>query len=183
VPAKWRRVVSPPYNIYAGVPPLVGCQLRNSGNVHSCTPYLQIVLFVQNLRTSCGYWDLVNTKLEMPLCHSVVAMRLQLALLVGPCGLHDVCALPSTCCEWLRQSVWNSVCISCDFLNGILHRFLPLACSRIWTLDSHGGDYGECRLLGYKNPLRSYKRYITFPLQYPACKCCVRFEVFTAVTM
>jgi hypothetical protein len=45
----------------------------------------------------------------------------------------------------------------------------------------HGGDYEECRHLGYKNSVRtSQETHVsaTEPIQ-----CYVRFEVFTAVTM
>jgi hypothetical protein len=44
----------------------------------------------------------------------------------------------------------------------------------------HGGNYEECRLLGYKNPVRTSQvtHYVSATeLGY------VRFEVFTAVTM
>jgi hypothetical protein len=47
----------------------------------------------------------------------------------------------------------------------------------------HGGDYEECRLLGYKSQFIPHRRYITSQLQRPAGECYVRFEVITAVAM
>jgi hypothetical protein len=34
--------------------------------------------------------------------------------------------------------------------------------------DFHGGDYEECRLLGYKTQFIRHRRHITSPLQSPA---------------
>jgi hypothetical protein len=51
---------------------------------------------------------------------------------------------------------------------------------KIWGI--HFGDYGEWRLLGYKIQFLPHRRHITSPLQSPASQCCVRFQVFTAVT-
>jgi hypothetical protein len=41
----------------------------------------------------------------------------------------------------------------------------------------------ERRLLGYKNPDFTSQETHYAPLQSPAAKCCVRFDVFTAVTV
>jgi hypothetical protein len=52
---------------------------------------------------------------------------------------------------------------------------------KIWGY--HGSDYEEWRLLGYKIQFVPHRRHVTSPLQMPASKCYVRFEVFAAATM
>jgi hypothetical protein len=47
----------------------------------------------------------------------------------------------------------------------------------------HGSDYEECRLLGYRNAVRTSQETHYFYATEPSWLCCVRFEGFTAVTM
>jgi hypothetical protein len=52
---------------------------------------------------------------------------------------------------------------------------------KIWGC--HGGDYEQCTLLGYKNPVRTSKETLISPLQSSARYWYVRFEVFAVLTM
>jgi hypothetical protein len=50
------------------------------------------------------------------------------------------------------------------------------------VLDSHGGDYEECRLLGYKNPVRTSQK-THFSATETSPLMLRKIEVFKAVTM
>jgi hypothetical protein len=51
----------------------------------------------------------------------------------------------------------------------------------IWGF--HGGDYEECRLLGYKNPVGTSQETHYVSATESNRLGCVRFEVFSAVIM
>jgi hypothetical protein len=47
----------------------------------------------------------------------------------------------------------------------------------------HGSDYEECRLLGYKTPVRTSQKTHYVSVTESSRLMCVRFVVFTAVAM
>jgi hypothetical protein len=49
--------------------------------------------------------------------------------------------------------------------------------------DFHGGDYEECRLVEYKNPIRTSQEIHYVSATETTGYCYVRFRVFTEVTM
>jgi hypothetical protein len=51
---------------------------------------------------------------------------------------------------------------------------------KVWG--SHGGDYEECRLLGYKNPVLPHRKHYLSAIE-PSRLILCKIEIYTAVTM